>query len=261
MFFLSKLLPLFVYPIGLSTLLMALALIWVWRHPKRAVWAIALSLFILFFCSNPIVSATLVRSLEQQYLPPDPMPTADAILVLGGGTAPQLAPRPWVEVSEQGDRSLYGSRLYTQGRAPKLVLSGGRISWRGSSGSSEAEDMKQIAMAMNVAAGDILLEGDSLNTRHNAVNTKALLDAESIETVLLVTSALHMPRSVAIFKKLGIDVIPAPTDYFSPTENRGDVTIEGRILSLLPDAGATHNFTRALKEYVGFVIYRLRGWV
>ncbi|MEO0807272.1 MAG: YdcF family protein [Cyanobacteria bacterium J06643_4] len=261
MFFLSKLLPLFVYPIGLSTLLMALALVWVWRHPKRAVWAIALSLFILFFSSNSLVTTRLVRSLEQQYLPPDPMPTADAILVLGGGTAPQLAPRPWVEVSEQGDRILYGSRLYTQGRAPKLVLSGGRVSWRGGSGSSEAEDMKQIALAMNVPAEDILLEGDSLNTRQNAVNTKAILESESIETVLLVTSALHMPRSVAIFKKLGIDVIPAPTDYFSPTENQGDVTIEGRILSLLPDAGATYSFTRALKEYVGFVIYRLRGWV
>ncbi|MEL7143070.1 MAG: YdcF family protein, partial [Cyanobacteria bacterium J06573_11] len=88
MFFLSKLLPLFVYPIGLSTLLMALALVWVWRHPKRAVWAIALSLFILFFSSNSLVTTRLVRSLEQQYLPPDPMPTADAILVLGGGTAP-----------------------------------------------------------------------------------------------------------------------------------------------------------------------------
>lgn len=261
MLFLSKLLPLFVYPIGLSTLLMTLALVWVWRHPERAIWVIALSLFILFFSSNPLVTNRLVRSLEQQYLPPDPMPTADAILVLGGGIAPQLAPRPWVEVSEQGDRILYGSRLYTQGRAPKLVLSGGRISWRGGSGSSEAEDMKQIAMAMNVPAEDILLEGDSLNTRQNAVNTKALLESESIETVLLVTSALHMPRSVAIFKKLGIDVIPAPTDYFSPTENQDDVTIEGRILSLLPDAGATYNFTRALKEYVGFVIYRLRGWV
>ncbi|MEO0768002.1 MAG: YdcF family protein [Cyanobacteria bacterium J06649_4] len=261
MFFLSKLLPLFIYPLGLSTLLMGLGLVWLWKHPRRASGAIALSLFILFFSSNPAVSSTFVSTLEQQYLPPEPMPTADAILVLGGATAPQLKPRPWVEVSEAGDRILYGARLYNQGRAPKLILSGGRIPWRGGSGASEADDMKEIAMAMNVPEADILLEGKSLNTRQNAVNTQVILQAESIDSVLLVTSAVHMPRSVAIFKKLGINVIPAPTDYLVPTENAGDITLEGRILGLLPDAGAIYHFTRALKEYVGFTIYRLRGWV
>lgn len=261
MFFLSKLLPLFVYPLGLSSLLMVVALFSLWKRPRLASGAIALSFFILFFTSNPNVSNKLVKTLEQQYLPPNPMPTADAIVVLGGATASALEPRPWVEVSEAGDRILYGARLYTQGRAPKLLLTGGRVSWRGGSGGSEADDMKQIAMAMNVPAEDILLEGESLNTRQNAVNTQAILQAESIDTVLLVTSAIHMPRSVAIFKKLGINVTPAPTDYLSPTEVTGPTTIEGRILSLLPDAEAQNRFTRALKEYIGFVIYRLRGWV
>ena len=261
MFFLSKLLPLFVYPLGLSSLLMVLGLVWVWKHPRLASGAIALSLFIIFFTSNPNVASKLVRTLEQQYLPMEPVPTADAIVVLGGATAAQLEPRPWVEVSEAGDRILYGARLYNQKRAPKLLLSGGRVSWRGGSGGSEAEDMKQIAMAMDVPAEDILLEGNSLNTRQNAVNTQAILQSESINSVLLVTSAIHMPRSVAIFKKLGINVIPAPTDYLSPTETQGPGTLEGRILSLLPDAEAQSHFTRALKEYIGFVIYRLRGWV
>ncbi|MEO1619860.1 MAG: YdcF family protein [Cyanobacteria bacterium J06632_3] len=261
MFFLSKLLPLFVYPLGVSILLLILGLIWLWQHPKRASGAIALAIFILFFTSNPAVSKKLVSTLEQQYLPPDPMPTADAIVVLGGATAPPLEPRPWVEVLESGDRILYGARLYSQGRAPKLVLSGGRIPWRGGSGSSEADDMKAIAMAMNVPEADILLEGQSLNTRQNAVNTQVILQNESIDSVLLVTSAIHMPRSVAIFKKLGINVIPAPTDYLAPTENTEDITIEGRILGLLPEAKALDQFTRALKEYIGFAIYRLRGWL
>jgi len=261
MFFLSKLLPLFVYPLGLSSLLMVLGLVWLWKRPRLASGAIALALFIVFFTSNPNVAAKLVRTLEQQYLPPSPMPTADAIVVLGGATASQLAPRPWVEVSEAGDRILYGARLYNQKRAPKLLLSGGRVSWRGGSGGSEADDMKQIAMAMNVPDGDILLEGESLNTRQNAVNTKQILAAESIDSVLLVTSAIHMPRSVAIFKKLGINVIPAPTDYLAPTETQGPITLEGRILSLLPDAESQAQFTRAFKEYIGFFIYRLRGWV
>ncbi|MEL6552751.1 MAG: YdcF family protein [Cyanobacteria bacterium J06621_11] len=260
MFFLSKLLPLFVYPIGLSSLLLALALIWVWKHPKRATWAIALALFILFFSGNPVVSDKLVSTLESQYVSPDPVPTADAIVVLGGATAPHIAPRPWVEVLEAGDRILYGARLYNQNKAPKLILSGGRVTWRGSSEASEADDMKEIALAMNVPISAILLEGTSLNTRQNAVNVAPILKAESIQSVLLVTSAVHMPRSVAIFNKLGIEVIPAPTDYLVPTESAIN-TLEGRLLSLIPDAKSTLQFTRALKEYVGFVIYRLRGWV
>ena len=265
MFFLSKLLPLFVYPIGLSSLLMVLALVWVWKHPRRATWAISLSLFILFFSGNPLVSDKFIRTLERQYSPPDPVPTADAIVVLGGATAPQIAPRPWVEVLEAGDRILYGARLYnqkkaSQEKAPKLVLSGGRVTWRGGSGASEAEDMKAIALTMNVPESDILLEKTSLNTRQNAVNVVPMLKDQSIASVLLVTSAIHMPRAVAIFKKLGLDVIPAPTDYLAPTEE-GVNTLEGRILSLFPDAKSTFQFTQALKEYVGFVIYRLRGRV
>ena len=123
--------------------------------------------------------------------------------------------------------------------------------------------MAEIAKAMSVPAADIVLEEDSLNTRQNAVNVKKILDAQSLDSVLLVTSALHMRRSVAIFKRLGIDVIPAPTDYLVPTEIYQQVnsTWQGRILSLFPDAEATSRFTVAVKEYVGFVIYWLRGWV
>ncbi len=263
MFFLSKLLPLFVYPLGISSLLMGLGLFWLWKHPKRATWAIAAALFILFFASNAGVARKLVSTLELQYLPPNPMPTADAIVVLGGATEPALKPRPWVEVREQGDRILYGARLYNQGKAPKLILSGGRITWRGGSGASEADDMKEFALAMNVPASAILLEGESLNTRQNAENVKVILEANSLNSVLLVTSALHMPRSAAIFKKLGINIIPAPTDYLAPTEiyEQVNATWQGRILSVFPDANALNHFTNALKEYVGFAIYRLRGWV
>lgn len=265
MFFLSKLLPLFVYPLGLSSLLMGLGLLWLWRYPRRAMGAIALALFILFFSSNPTVSSRLVSTLEWRYFPPNPMPTADAIVVLGGGTVPALAPRPWVEVAEQGDRILYGARLYSQKRAPKLILSGGRVSWRdgGSQADSpsEADDMKEFAMAMNVPESAILLEGNSLNTRQNAVNVQQILIDQSIDTVLLVTSAIHMPRAVAIFEKLGINVIPAPTDYLVSTELGRENTWQGQLLSLIPDASAIDRFTQALKEYVGFAVYRLRGWV
>lgn len=265
MFFLSKLLPLFIYPLGLSTGLLILGLFWLWQHPRRATGAIALALFILFFSSNQIVSDKLVSTLESRYLPPDVMPDAQAIVVLGGATKPAIAPRPWVDVSEAGDRILHGARLYHQlaqlGRAPKLILSGGRITWRGGSNLSEAADMKAIAMAMNVPEANIVLEPTSLNTRQNAVNVQEILSAQAIDSVLLVTSAVHMPRAVAIFQKLGMTVTPAPTDYLVTRPEARDRTLESRILSLMPDTKALDQFTTALKEYVGFVIYRLKGWL
>ena len=81
--------------------------------------------------------------------------------------------------------------------------------------------------------------------------------------MLLVTSAIHMPRAVAVFNKLGIEVIPAPTDYLVPTELNQSLraTWQGQLLSLLPEAESVSRFTQAMKEYVGFAIYRLRGWV
>ncbi|MBE9080508.1 YdcF family protein [Romeria aff. gracilis LEGE 07310] len=263
--FLSKLLPLLIYPLGLSCLLLTLGLFWLWRSPKRlgrVGGAIAAALIVLYVSSNPWASARLVQSLEWRYLPPETTPRADAIVVLGGSTFPATPPRPWVEVTDAGDRVLHGSRLYRQGYAPLLILSGGRIDWK-DGGPPEADDMRQIAAAMGVPRADMLLEGTSLNTYQNAINVKKLLDARDLKSVLLVTSAIHMPRSVAIFKKQGIDVIPMPTDFYVTEGSFPEMrrTSQARLLNLLPNAEAQDYFTRALKEYIGFAIYWLKGWV
>ncbi|NEP60419.1 MAG: YdcF family protein [Symploca sp. SIO2G7] len=261
--FLSKLIPLLVYPLGLSCLLLILAMAGLWKTPRRSLVEIAAALLILFCSSNPLVASTLVKTLEWRYLPPDPVPTAEAIVVLGGSTRPHSPPRPWVEVQEAGDRVLYGVKLYQDGIAPLIVFSGGRIRWKDAADKSEAEDMTEIALAMGVPERNILREDESLNTYQNAVNTAQILTQRQIDTILLVTSAIHMPRSVAIFKKQGFKVTPAPTDYWVSRESlaamRG-VSI-GTFINVLPDTEALDFFTRALKEYIGLGIYRLRGWL
>ena len=95
--FLSKLLPLFIYPLGLSCLLMMAALITLWKHPKWAAAPMAAALIILLLGSSGWVSKSLVRSLEWQNLPTAELPQAEAIIVLGGGVKAALRPRPWVE--------------------------------------------------------------------------------------------------------------------------------------------------------------------
>lgn len=262
--FLSKLLPLLIYPLGLTCLLMLAALIWLWKFPRRSLFAIAAALLILFSSSNTLLAARFVQTLEWRYLPPDPVPAAEAIVVLGGSTYTQSPPRPWVEVSEAGDRVLYGAKLYQDGAAPLIVFSGGRIVWEGSGNSpSEAEDMAEIAMAMGIPERNIVREDESLNTYQNAVNTAKILQQRQIDTILLVTSALHMPRSVAIFEKQGFNVTPAPTDYWVSQKFLDDMRgiSVGTLLYILPDSTALDFFTKALKEYIGLAVYRLRGWL
>ncbi|NEQ45555.1 MAG: YdcF family protein [Leptolyngbya sp. SIOISBB] len=261
--FLSKLLPLLVYPLGLASVLLLVTVWGIWRQRRRLALVTTISAFLILWAgSNAWVATRLVQSLEWQNLPPASLPTAEAIVVLGGCTRPADAPRPWVDVTEAGDRVLHGAQLYNAGKAPKLILSGGRIAWRGG-GPPESDDMAQIAEAMGVPSTDILEDPTSLNTYQNAVNVKAILAQEGMNRILLVTSAMHMPRSLAIFKKQGIEAISAPTDFLISERRVAEVTgtRQAILLSLLPDAGNLDDVSRAMKEYIGLFVYRLRGWV
>lgn len=257
--FLSKLLPQLIYPVGLSTVLLLVAIATFWKRPKVAAISVGLALGILFFSANGWVGDGMMYALEHQYPPLKQDSTGEAIVVLGGCTRTAHSPRPWVEVSEAGDRVLYAAKLYQEGKAPKVVLAGGRIYWKGG-GQAEALDMAELLKLMGVPESALLLEPDSLNTFENATNVKQVLEQNEIEgPLLLVTSAFHMPRSMAIFEKLGLPVIAAPTD-FQVTEVNENAGFLGFVLRLLPDVEALNYTTKALKEWIGFSIYRLRGW-
>lgn len=72
-----------------------------------------------------------------------------------------------------------------------------------------------------------------------------------------------MPRSLKIFQRQGINAIPTPTDFLVTEGELQELgsTPKAAILNLLPDTGNLHQFTNALKEYIGSLVYRLRGWL
>lgn len=258
--FLSKLLPLLVYPLGFSLLLLAIAAFLFKRRRGLARVLVALAFGILWASSTPLVTDTLVRSLEEQNLP-TVLPPAEAIIVLGGATKSANAPRPWVDVRDEGDRVLHAAQLYRQGKAPKIILSGGRIGWQGD-GRAESSDMAELLEFMNVPRSAMLEDPGSLNTRQNAENVLEIVEREGIRgPMLLVTSAFHMPRSLAIFRKLNLDVVPAPTDFLYAEGDSRRPSPQARLLSLLPDVENLRTTTRMLKEYIGMVVYRLKGWI
>jgi uncharacterized SAM-binding protein YcdF (DUF218 family) len=123
--------------------------------------------------------------------------------------------------------------------------------------------MVQILTSIGIPASAIVQDPTSLNTYQNAVNVRAILKQRGIRKVLLVTSAMHMPRSLRIFQRQGIEAIPAPTDFLVTQQELDEPTssLQAILLNVLPDTERLENTTRALKEYMGMVIYRLRGWL
>ena len=261
--FLSKLLPLFVYPLGFACILLILALV-SGTNNKRSKTYMILTLVILWLGSTSGVSNLLARSLEWRYKPPEEIPSGEAIVLLGGGTEPAAYPRSGVEINGAGDRVLYAAQLYKEGKAPLILLSGGEIIWLNDGSATPAEDMTQMLTSLGVPTEALIIEDRSRNTYENALYAKELLAEKGINKILLVTSAMHMPRAVALFEAQGFKVMPLPVDYSvvenESVENQDGVLIT-KILNIIPGASNLALTTNTLKEYLGSFIYQLQGWL
>ena len=260
--FLSKLLPLFLYPLGLTSVLLLVGIIIAWKRPYFALFPMGMSLLIILIASNAWVSSLLVQSLEWQQIPSEELPEADAIILLGGSTRVPTPPRKTVEITEAGDRILYAAHLYKEGKAPLIIVTGGRITWL-ENAPPEADSMKNLLIEIGVPATAIIEERQARNTYENGRYTKPILEKYGIQKSLLVTSASHMPRSLRVFQKQEIDVIPAPTDFLVTQLDWEQLqhTPQATLLSLLPHADHLQETTQALKEYLGMIVYWLRGWI
>lgn len=258
--FLSKFLPLFIFPLGLVCLILVPAFFW--RRGRRILLLIAL--LILWLASNRYVAYALVRSLESHYAPPAEAHRAGAIVILGGGTRGSDSPRPMTEINEAGDRLLYGASLYHEGAAPIILVTGGSIEWLTPEGiGPEANDMSALMALLGIPRDALRLEAESRNTYENALFSQQMLADEGIEDILLVTSAMHMPRSVPLFEAQGLHVTPAPTDYLVSDAEWRHLWEGGpmvTLINLLPNAEYLAYTTRALKEYIGIAVYNLQGW-
>ena len=261
--YLSKLLPLLVYPLGLAVILLILALV----LEKRSSWRKGLTiaaLTLLWLASNRWISYGLARSLEWRHLPSDSTPRAPVIVVLGGGTESADPPRPMTEVNAAGDRVLYAARLYHQGAAPQILVSGGNLDFSTARGATPAEEMAELLALMGVPDEAVWIQTDSQNTYEDALYSAQMLADREINEIILVTSALHMPRSLALFEKQGLKVIPAPVDFTITQQNWDNAFRPGLdefLIYLLPNTSSLGLTTNVLKEYLGMLVYGLRGWL
>jgi uncharacterized SAM-binding protein YcdF (DUF218 family) len=254
--FLSKLVPLFIVPLGFALVLSILATGILGLSAGLARVFLFVAIIVLWGASTPIFSDYLCLTLQGRYPPVavEATQAADAIVVLGGGIGGPAPPRIALDLSDAADRVLHAARLYRAGKAPMVLVTGGAIPWLGSD-IPEAVSMQALLVEWGVPGEAIIAESASRNTYENAVFSKQLLAEHGLRRVLLVTSVLHMRRALATFQSAGIDAVPAATDY----------TVTYRdwrtVIDFLPDARALSHTTDAIREYVGYAYYRWKGWI
>jgi len=255
--FLGKLLTRLVLPLSLSLLAMAVALGAFASGRRRAgTVCLATALAVLWLASTRIVADRLAVGLEREHPVPAlaSLAPADAILLLGGATKPALPPREFPELVDAGDRVVHAARLFRAGKAPLIVASAGRLPWQ-TQGPPEAEALAGLLVEFGVPPAAILREERSTNTWENCVRSKELLDARGARDVLLVTSALHMPRAFATCRTAGLAVRAAPTDFWVADGGPRSA------LDLVPDPEALLLTQLALRERLAFFVYERRGWI
>ena len=261
--FLSKFLPLLVYPLGLACLLIIATLIF-WKKRKFAVVCLCLAFLVLFLGGNKYVAFSLAKSLEWQYLPTETPKNVDVIVVLGGATEPALSPRPEVELNSAADRLVHAADLYRQGVSRQLLLSGGDIDFLALSSDSPATDMESIMEMLGVPQSAMWLQGKSQNTYEDALYSCQMIKEKGAKSIILVTSATHMPRAVAAFKKQGCDVIPSPAEFTvtrAAWTNLWASDWQETLINLIPSYSNLSLTTKSLKEYIGWIAYRYKGWL
>jgi len=210
----------------------------------------------LYLLSIQPVLKLLASGLESKY----PVAAAAAIrqtnvvVVLSAGIVEDVpvsfSPLPAAPGTVSVVRLSEGVRLYrkikSQERSCVIILTGGRVF---GSAYAASEVSREWLMAMGVPGNDIRLETASRTTFEEARSVLPLLQHEAAEAVLLVTSAAHMPRAVASFRKFGTTVIPAPCDFSARELN---------LFSFLPSAESLRENRAMLWEYIGAVFYKLK---
>ena len=243
-------------PIGLVIELSFIALLFLLKGWRRTAATFLVSaMLVLWTASMPFVAETLLGKLEQDYpaVMMSEVPVGDCIVVLGGTVEPVLPPRVDVDMLEAVDRVRKAAQLFHAGRGDVIIVTGGNQPWS-SFTEPEAESMKVLLLEWGVPAAAIVVEGVSRNTRENARNAIIAMEEVACARPLLVTSAAHMKRSVAVFEKLGVTVFPASADVRVIKNPRLSP------LDFLPDADALKMTTDAMREWIGQRVYQMQEW-
>ncbi len=255
MFFFKKIVGSFLQPIPfcLSLLVLGLAFIIFTRKKKIGKVLVCAGTLVLAFFSYGGVSDLFIRPLEQKYPPVtnfQSLKDVKWVVVLSGGSTVDPALPLSTYLSEASlIRLSEGIRIHNRLPETKLIMTG-RSGFEGIT--PVAEVMANTAREWGVKPDDIIIEAEATDTKDHPIYVKKIVGSDGF---ILVTSATHMPRAMALFKKHEMYPIPAPTDYLVMEKegiSPGD---------FFPNAGSLEKAGQALHEYLGIVWAKLRDQI
>ena len=235
----------------IETLLVGVALNWTrWLRAGRIVSTVAAAAIGLF-AFTPIANL-LARPLEDRFPQPHLTDAPTGIVVLGGAMDEAISQqRGQSSLNEAVERMTEAVALTRRFPEARLVFSGGSGRLH-AAGTTEADVARALWLSLGVPADSMTFESRSRDTYENAVFTKALIQPKPGERWLLVTSAMHMPRSVGIFRKIDFSVIPYPVDY-----QTGGVPAD--FYGVRQAAHSFYVLEAASHEWIGLATYYLTG--
>lgn len=252
-FFLSKTLNYLAMPAVIICICFLTSVLVRGKWKKGFFWA---GFILLFFFSNGFIANEVMRAWEVDAVPYNGMKTHKLGIVLTGATIAGLEPDDRVYFQRGADRVIHTVQLYKRGIIEKILVSGGsgRLI---DSGEREAIEFKSAMMLMGVPEQDIIVESETRNTYESAAIVSIMLQELDYtqDDCLLITSAFHMRRSLACYRKVGLELKPFTTDFYShPQIYYFDSFVIPKIEALM----IWHKLT---KEWAGFVAYKIAGYV
>ena len=220
---------------------------------KRLVWA---ALLLALFFSNHFLVNLAYRAYE-------PAPVAigsierpyDVGIVLGGYSYTHIdTPQDRHHFNGAASRLTQAVELYKTGKIKQILVSGGSGNLLGPE-FSEAQEIVRFLARVGVPHEAILVDAKSRNTRENALFTAELLADRPQQTrYLLITSAFHLPRAAACYRAVGLSFDTFPVHHVGERVRFVPSSI------LIPDRLGFQRWETLIKEWVGYAVYRLRGW-
>lgn len=253
MFLLKKIIGPLMYPLTLCFLVMAVGLVMMWftRRQKAGKVIVSAGAVLLLLFSYSGFSGLIARPLEYRYPPLvalEGLSEVRWVVVLGGGAVPDPGqPANSQLVGSSLARLVEGVRIHRALPGTKLVLSGESVF----DPVSPAELMAQAAELIGVEKDRMVVESRSRDTEEQARLVGRIVGKEPF---VLVTSASHMPRSMALFERQGMRPLAAPADYMV---RKGDAGLSPGMF--FPGAGSIAMAGIAVHEWVGLAWAKLRG--
>lgn len=249
---LSKIVTIFISPFIWFLVLLFLAL-FLKKKKLKKLFTILL-IFVLWFFSNSFIFNNVVKLWEVKPVQMSELQPSYEYGIVLGGIASYDEDYQRTVFTGSTDRIMQTLFLYKEGKIKKIVIVGGsyRILLKER---KEAEFLKEYLIHLGIPEEDILTETESKNTHENAKNTAELLDGSLNQKMLLVTSAFHIRRARGCFEKEGFNVDVFPAQQMSSVGPFDPASL------IVPQAGVFGGWNLMLKEILGYVTYKISGYI